>query len=114
MTGTVSQIEWAEQIKPNVNAEFDRVVKAFEAAAPRQAERDQTDTAAIIAILEEKRVEAMGNEQAGYYIRDWRELHDQVRQMIAKDPRYREIQVQRAARRAITAANAAESMLVPA
>jgi hypothetical protein len=27
MTGTASQIEWAEQIKPRVNAEFDRVAK---------------------------------------------------------------------------------------
>src|SRR6516162_8758435 len=28
MTGTASQIEWAEQIKPRVDAEFDRVAKA--------------------------------------------------------------------------------------
>ena len=29
MTGTPSQIEWAEQIKRQVNAEFDRVANAF-------------------------------------------------------------------------------------
>lgn len=99
MTGTASQIQWAEQIKPHVNAEFDRVAKAFQSAASNQAERDQVDTRTIVAILEEKRAEVMGKDQAGYFIRDWRELNDQVRRMIASDPRYREIKDQRAGRR---------------
>jgi hypothetical protein len=98
MTGTASQIEWAEQIKPHVNAEFDRVSKAFQAAASKQSEQDRMDTRVIIAILEEKRVEVMGNDQAGYFIRDWRELNDQVRQMIARDSRYEAIQAGRKAR----------------
>ncbi len=29
MTGTASQIEWAELIRPRVNAEFDRVSTAL-------------------------------------------------------------------------------------
>jgi hypothetical protein len=33
MSGTVNQIEWAKQIKPQVSAEFDRVKTALEAAA---------------------------------------------------------------------------------
>jgi hypothetical protein len=104
MTGTTSQIEWAEQIKPQVNSEFDRVAKAFQSAASNQTEQVRMDTWAIIAILEEKRVEVMGKDQAGYFIRDWRELNGQVRQMIAEDPRYREIKDQRAARRQTTSA----------
>jgi hypothetical protein len=98
MTGTASQIEWAEQIRPQVNAEFDRVAGAFQAAASNQAERDRADTRAIIAILEEKRVEVMEQNRAGYFIRDWRELNDQVRQMIARDPRYQAIKAGRKAR----------------
>jgi hypothetical protein len=98
MTGTPSQIEWAEQIKPLVNAEFDRVAKAFQAAASNQAEPDRIDTQTIIAILEEKRVEVMSNGQAGYFIRDWRELNDQVRQMIARDSRYQAIKTGRKTR----------------
>lgn len=54
MTGTASQIEWAEQIRPRVDAEFDRVAKAFQAVAERQSDEDRTDTRAIVAILEEK------------------------------------------------------------
>ena len=88
MTGTMSQIEWAEQIKPRVSAEFDRVANAFEAAASRQADEDRSGTRAVIAILEEKRLEVLAKDQAGYFIREWRELNDQVRQMIAVDPRY--------------------------
>ena len=99
MTGTPSQIEWAEQIKPRVNAEFERVVKAFEQAAGKQSEQDRMDTHAVIAILQEKRVEVMAKDQAGYFIRDWQELRDQVRQMIARDSRYQAIKAGKTARR---------------
>jgi hypothetical protein len=98
MKGTPSQIEWAEQIRPRVDAEFDRVAKAFQAVADRQSGDDRTNTWAIVAILEEKRAEVMANDQAGYFIRDWQELKDQVRQMIAQDSRYQAIQASRKAR----------------
>jgi hypothetical protein len=87
MTGTPSQIEWAERIKPRVNAEFDRVENALKGAAANPAV-----LAGVIAILEEKREEVMNNERAGYFIRDWQEITDQVRRMIAQDPRHKAIQ----------------------
>jgi hypothetical protein len=86
MTGTASQIEWAEQIRPCVNAEFDRVAAAL---------RGRANTAEILAILEEKRAEVMANQSAGYFIREWQELTDQVRKAIASDPRYPEIRRRR-------------------
>jgi len=102
LTGTPSQIEWAEQIRLTVATEFDRVANAFREQMNRQIgpyqEEAQADTRAVIAILEEKRTETMSNTQAGYFIRDWQELSDQVRQMIWKDPRYREIRDRREAR----------------
>ena len=98
MTGSPSQIEWAEQIKPRVGAEFDRVAKALKTVAERQAESDREDTHAVIAILEEKRAEVMAKDEAGYFIRDWQELKDQVRTMIGQDPRYRSIQATKARR----------------
>lgn len=91
MTGTPSQIELAEQIKLCANGEFDRVAKAFRAVAQKQFGRDRIDTWAIIEILEEKRAEVMATQQAGYFICTWRELKDQVRQMIGHDDRYRAI-----------------------
>jgi hypothetical protein len=99
MTGTTSQIEWAMQIRLNVDLEFDRVANAFKALSGKQTEQDQAETRAVIAILEEKRVETMANDKAGYFIRDWQELSDQVRQLIAKDSRYQAIKANRAARR---------------
>ena len=98
MTGTPSQIEWAEQIKPRVNAEFDRVVNAFEEAAAKQSGQDRTKVDAIIALVQQKRVEVMARNEAGYFIRDWQELGDQVRQMIGRDPAYQAIQARREAR----------------
>ena len=91
LTGTANQIEWAKQIKTQVNAEFDRVKTALEAAAARQSGQDRMDTQAMIAILQDKRAEVMAHEEAGYFIHDWQELRDQVRQMIMKDDRYKAI-----------------------
>ena len=92
LTGTVNQIEWAKQIRTQVNAEFDRVKTALEAAATKQSGHDRMDTEAMIAILEDKRAEVMAHEEAGYFIHDWQEMRDQVRQLIMNDDRYKAIQ----------------------
>jgi hypothetical protein len=96
LTGTVNQIEWAKQIKTQVNAEFDRVITALEAAALKQSSQDRLDTQMIIAIVEEKRNEVMEHQEAGYFIHHWQELRDQVRQMVKKDDRYQAIQAGKA------------------
>ena len=98
MSGTAAQVEWAERIKRLVNAEFDRVAASFRSVAGKQDDDKRTDTEAIIAILEEKRAEVMSREQAGYFIHDWQEISDQVRQMIFLDARYQAIKNKRAAR----------------
>lgn len=97
LIGTVNQVAWAMQIKASVRAEFDRVAKALESAASKQAEPDRMDTQAMIAILEDKRAEVMAKDRAGYFIQDWQELRDQVRQMIVRDSRYQAIKAKRAA-----------------
>ena len=95
MTGTVNQIEWAKQIKTQVEGEFDRVKMALEAAAAKQSGQERMDTQAMIAILQNKRAEVMAHQEAGYFIHDWQELRDQVRQMIMKDDRYKAIKAGR-------------------
>jgi hypothetical protein len=99
LSGTPNQIEWAEQIRSTVAQEFDRVAKVFQAQVSLQTGQKQAETRTIIAILEQKRAETLSIPSAGYFIREWRDLNDQVRQMIAKDPRYRFIRDQRTVRR---------------
>ena len=96
MIGMINPGGWAEQIKTQVNAEFDRVAKALELAASKRAEQDRADIQVMIAILEDKRAEVIANDRAGYFIHDWQEVRGQVREMIAEDPRYTAIQVSRA------------------
>jgi hypothetical protein len=91
MTGTVNQIAWAEQIKIQVDAEFDRVCAALESAATKQSGQRKADTLVMIAILEDHRAEVMANEQAGYFIHDWQEIRGQVRELIVADSRYKAI-----------------------
>ena len=95
MTGTQNQIEWAEQIKPRVGEEFDRVEQAFAAVALRQKPAARAQTEATIALLREKKAEVMARDEAGYFIKEWQELTDQVRQMLWRDPRYQEIKAHR-------------------
>jgi hypothetical protein len=99
LTGTPNQVEWAERIKITVGQEFDRVAQAFHAQLIIQTGQKQAETRTIIAILEQKRAETMSIQIAGYFIREWQELSDQVARMISKDPRYQAIRDQRAARR---------------
>ena len=40
----------------------------------------------------------MSRTEAGYFIHDWQEIRDQVRQMIFHDPRYQAIKSNRASR----------------
>src|ERR1051326_7410252 len=91
LRGTDSQVEWAIRIRHQIHQEFDRVAAAFRVVAHRQVGRRRAETVAIIAILEEKRLEVMGNVEAGYFIRGWQEIGDQVRQLIFDDARYQEI-----------------------
>jgi hypothetical protein len=98
MTGSESQIQWAEQIRPRVDAEFSRVAAALAGATEGEGEVAGSETRAILSILEEKRAEVMAHDQAGYYIRDWQELGEQVRRLIHRDPRYAAIRAGREAR----------------
>src|SRR5437016_245402 len=95
MTGTANQVEWANQIKKQVNTEFDRVNTLLEAAAVRQSGQDRLDTHGMLVVLQEKRAEVMAHEEAGYFIHDWQEMRDQVRQMIMKDDRYKAIKARK-------------------
>jgi hypothetical protein len=61
LSGTPSQVEWAERIKRQVNAEFDRVAASFRSIADKQDHRKRAETESIIAILEDQRAEV--NEQ---------------------------------------------------
>ena len=91
LRGTENQVEWALRIKRQVDEEFDRVAAAFRVVARRQTGGRRTETETIITILEEKRSEVMGREDAGYFIRGWREIGDQVRLLIFQGAHYQAI-----------------------
>jgi hypothetical protein len=91
LNGATHEIEWAVSIRAQVNAEFDRVAKVLERTATQRSGQRQLDTYGMIAILEEKRAEVMSKQDAGYFIQNWHELHDQVRKLLIKDARYQAI-----------------------
>ncbi len=93
--GTPSQVEWAERIKREVNDEFDGVAASFRTVAVKQTAAKRAETEAVIAILEDKRYEVMGIQRAGYFIKFWQEITDQVRRMIFHDVRYQAIKAAR-------------------
>jgi hypothetical protein len=99
MNGSEDQVKKAERIKERINGEFDRLARALESSAAKQSGQDRLDTEAVIVILEEKRADVMAKGQADYFINNWRELSQQVRNLIVQDSRYRDIDTRKAIRR---------------
>ena len=52
----------------------------------------------MIAILEEKRLEVHGKNEAGYFIKNWQDLTDQVQRLIRDDSRFAAIRLAKVAR----------------
>jgi hypothetical protein len=99
MIGKVNQVKQAEQVKARINTEFDRIARALVSAAAKQAGQDRTDTETVLVILEDKRIEVMEKDQASYFLNNWRELSEEVREKIVQDSRYQDLNTQRARRR---------------
>jgi hypothetical protein len=95
MTGTPAQVEWAGRLKVQVAAEFARVGAAFRVVAAGQSEAKRVETEEILAILEDKRREALGVGDARYFILNWQDLGDQVRRILFADARYQAIRARR-------------------
>src|ERR1043165_5866400 len=85
LTGTVKQIAWARQIQIELNAEVDRVAAALERVANG---KDRPDIRTMLEVMEDKRADVMANREAGYFIHDWQEPRDKVRQLLLNDERY--------------------------
>ena len=86
--GIPSSLDWRSSSDP--------VAKALQASVGMSAEQDRMDTHAVVVVLETKCTEVRTKDQAGYFIRVWRELRDQVRKIIGKDSRYQAIKAKRA------------------
>jgi chaperonin GroES len=84
-------VEWAQRIRTRVGEEFDRVACTLRSVAQRQTKAKREDTEAILLILAEKREAVMNRQQAGYFIRDWQEISDQVHKLMGEDSRFRAI-----------------------
>jgi hypothetical protein len=97
LRGTPSQVEWAERIRVQVSAEFDRVAASFRSVAVNQGAGKRAGTEAVLAILDDKRREVLAREEAGYFIHDWQDISDQVRRMIFNDVRYKAIRKEKLA-----------------
>jgi hypothetical protein len=89
LTGSETQVEWAERIRAGVRTEFERVEKSFQSVADRQDGASRIRTEAILVILRDKRDAVMNRSEAGYFIREWQDISDQVRQAIGSDPRFK-------------------------
>lgn len=97
LLGMQNNLEWAEQIKLRVNAEFDRVAAAIHAKAERRNEERRMETLVLMSILESKRSEVMSRQDAGYFIHEWQQIVGQVSTMIRSDSRYLAIHEKRKA-----------------
>ncbi len=87
MNAAPNHPERTADLKARVNAEFDRVARSLHAAAQRQSGRERQDTAALLEILEEHRSAVLANSDLAYFLEHWAHPQDQVRRLLAADPR---------------------------
>jgi len=93
---SVAECEGGVPSSRNWRSPSDPVAKALQASLGMSAAQDRMDTHAVVVVFEKKCTEVRTKDQAGYFIRVWRELRDQVRKIIGKDSRYKAIKAKRA------------------
>jgi hypothetical protein len=87
MNAAPNHPERTADLKARINAEFDRVARSFHAAAQQQSGRERQDTVALLEILEEHRAAVLANTDLDYFLDNWSNPQDQVRRLLAADPR---------------------------
>lgn len=91
LQGSPSQVEWAERIRRGVSADFDRVARCFRSVAANQDDEKRAATELVLSILEEKRLQTLSRQEAGYFIHEWQETSGKVRSLLFDDTRYQEL-----------------------
>ena len=74
--------EWAERIRVQVNAKFDRAANTLQALALKQSRQGRLKIFAMMLILEERRGEVLLSERAGCFIHDWQERELKLGQLV--------------------------------
>ena len=98
LTGLASQISWANQIRSQVNASFDRVLSSIQAGINRYKSLEADETATLLDLVEEHRVKVLGVADAQYFLDHWQDPVDRVQRLIHADDRWKLIVEARAAR----------------
>ncbi len=86
---------WVRQLRIRINSEFDDVAAALQLVASRQQSKRRLETEAIVAILEDKRLEVMAMADKPELLYEWHHVGDQVRRLLFEDPRYKKIRLSR-------------------
>lgn len=91
LTGLASQISWATQIRSQVNVSFDRLANAVESGINRYKGLESSETASLLAIVEEHRAQVLGVADAQYFLDHWQDPADRVQRLIHGDERWKSI-----------------------
>jgi hypothetical protein len=97
--GPDDEVSWAREIRGRVKNEFDRVRRSIEAGSNKYRALDRSETATLLALIDELRASVLSADQAGYFIAEWNNPADRLQRLLHGDARWKAINDARAARR---------------
>jgi hypothetical protein len=91
LNGLPSQVIWANQIREQISASFERLVMAVASGVNRYKGLEPEETSALLDIVEEHRLRVLSVPDAQYFLDHWQDPVDRVQRLIHNDERWKSI-----------------------
>lgn len=98
LIGHTSQIAWANQIRSQISASFDRLVIAIESGNNRYRGLDAAEITALLEMVETHRAAILSIPDAQHFLDHWQDPVDRVQRLIHGDERWKGIMEARSLR----------------
>ncbi len=98
LTGQVSQISWANQIRTQIELSFGRIAAAVTAGTNRYKSLEPAETALLLEVVEGHRDRVLASTDAQYFMDQWQDPLDRAQRLIHADQRFLAIVEARTAR----------------
>lgn len=98
LNGLASQVIWANQIREQISAGFERLVISIASGVNRYKGLEAAETTTLLDVVEEHRLRVLSVTDAQYFLDHWQDPVDRVQRLVHGDERWKAIVEARAGR----------------
>jgi hypothetical protein len=91
LNGLASEILWADRIRIQIGASFDRLAASIEAGTNRYRGLEPAEVSTLLGVLEEHRGKVLSHPDAQHFLDRWQDPVDRVQRLIHSDDRWKSI-----------------------